>query len=42
LTNHPAPTIKKHIGQTGKLRAWYQANKDRLRFDPETEIFVAE
>jgi len=34
-----------HTGMSGtyeELGAWYIANKDRLRFDPETKLFVAE
>lgn len=37
--------VCKHTGQTGsdkELRAWYLTNKDRLRFDTETKLFVVE
>ncbi|MEE9368520.1 MAG: hypothetical protein V3V05_06605 [Pontiella sp.] len=37
--------FEKHTGISGsaeELQQWYQANKDQLRFDPETKLFVAE
>ncbi|MCF7864308.1 MAG: hypothetical protein K9L89_05925, partial [Kiritimatiellales bacterium] len=37
-------SIQAHTGITGSdegLRAWFDVNKDRLRFDPETKLFVS-